>query len=210
MKEKDNIIDNFMKKVKDCENNVCPNVCLNEKNEIKKKTILERLVDLEKINGEKEDKINIITSKCKELEDKLNNQCRDADKETEVSDKNKIESDINKQAMNSESLNCDYCDFIGKTEGGLKTHMRFKHTKILHQLNWKHCTFCNFNCKTDTELNTHLATFKSTHNEANCRSTQNQFNSEISTMCDKGFILKTFDSANAQDYYLDQYKKQNK
>ena len=76
-----------MKKVKDCENNVRQNVHLNEKNEIKNKTILERLVDLEKINGEKEDKINIITSKCKELEDKLNNQCRDADKETEASDK---------------------------------------------------------------------------------------------------------------------------
>ena len=159
MKEKDNIIDNLTKKVKDCENYVRQNVRLNEKNEIKKRTILERLVDLEKINFEKEDKINIITSKYKELEDKLNKQCRDADEkynETEVSNKNEMESDINKQAMNIECLKCDYCDFIGKTDGGLKTHMRFKHKKILHQLNWKPCKFFNLNCKTYTDLNAHF------------------------------------------------------
>ena len=106
---------------------------MNEKNEKKKKTILERLVDLEKISAEKEDRITVITSNFKQLEDKLNKQYREKE-----SDGNKMESNINNQAMNIECLKCDYCDFIGKTEGGLKTHMRFKHTKILHQLNWKH------------------------------------------------------------------------
>ena len=91
----------------------------------------------------------------------------------EVSEKN-MESD--KQSMNIECLNCDYCDFIGKTEGGLKTHMRFKHTKILHQLSWKHCSFCNFNCKTETDMNNHMENFKSTHSQENYTSTQNQFN----------------------------------
>ena len=54
----------------------------------------------------------------------------------------------------------DYCDFIGKTEGGLKTHMRHKHTRILNQLSWKHCTFCNYNCKTESEMKTHMPEYK--------------------------------------------------
>ena len=35
------------------------------------------------------------------------------------------EVDLNREHQCLETLKCDYCDFIGKTKGGLKTHMRF-------------------------------------------------------------------------------------
>ena len=87
--------------------------------------------------------------------------------------------------------------------------MRFKHTKILNQLSWKHCKFCNFNCKNEIEMKTHITNYRSTHNQTNHNSTQKQFNSEISDMCDKGYILYTFDSEEAQHLYLDQHHQQN-
>jgi hypothetical protein len=50
-----------------------------------------------------------------------------------------LEIDIETQTKekHTECFKCRFCDFFGKSEGGLKTHMRFKHTKKMDQLNWK-------------------------------------------------------------------------
>ena len=53
-----------------------------------------------------------------------------------------------------------------------------------------------------------MENFKSTHSQENYTSTQYQFNSEISKMCEKGVILNTFDSVEAQDLYLEQHRRQ--
>ena len=101
-------------------------------------------------------------------------------------------------------MKCEYCDFIGKTEGGLKTHMRYKHTRIMNQQSWKHCTYCNFNCKTDSEMKVHESEYGATHSQKNNMNNSEQFSSEISKLSDNGYILYACQSAQARFQHFEQ------
>ena len=101
-------------------------------------------------------------------------------------------------------MKCDYCDFIGKTEGGLKTHMRFKHTRIMNQQNWKHCTFCNYNCKTESEMKVHMLEYEATHSQTNTKNNRGQLNAEISKLSDNGYTLYACELAEARRQHLEQ------
>ena len=127
----------------------------------------------------------------------------------EVSDNYNLETFENEQAEYLERLKCDYCDFIGKSEGGLKTHMRSKHTKILNQLDWKHCTFCNFNSKTESEIKTHMTHYRVTHSQTKNKNVF-ELKSELLEMSENGFILYSFDSAETQEQYLQQLEKNSR
>ena len=50
-------------------------------------------------------------------------------------------------------LDCEKCDFIAKSETGLKVHMQAKHTK---QMKVK-CKTCEFTCESKELLETHNA-----------------------------------------------------
>ena len=73
----------------------------------------------------------------------------------------------------------DYCDFIGKSEGGVLTHMRSKRAKIADQLNWKHCIFCNFNFKMESEMKTHMSSFTITHSQVKVKNNKSHLISEL-------------------------------
>ena len=124
----------------------------------------------------------------------------------EVSTNSNLENFENEQAKHIESLKCDYCDFIGKTEGGLKTHMRYKHTRIMNQLSWKHCTFCNYNCKTESEMEMHVSQYGATHSQTNIKNNSSILSSEISKLSDNGYILYACESAQARMQHFEQQK----
>ena len=128
----------------------------------------------------------------------------------EESSENTIrEIDFKRDEPCPESLKCDYCDFIGKTEGGLKTHMRFKHTRIMNQQNWKHCTFCNFNCKTESEMKTHVSEYGATHSQKNNKNNGLQLNNEIRKLTNNGYILFACESGQAQMTYFEQQQQKS-
>jgi hypothetical protein len=50
------------------------------------------------------------------------------------------------------SLQCEFCDFVGKTEGGLKTHIRKMHTTA--KAKQFKCWTCDFICERNADLTT--------------------------------------------------------
>ena len=62
---------------------------------------------------------------------------------------------------------CKCCDFVSNIEGGLKKHIRRKHTNKMNPFHWKSCTLCNFNCKSDRDMETHISEFKITPKRRN-------------------------------------------
>ena len=68
LNEKESILEDLKVKVKEYNTNVNKNILQNEKNQLKKKNILERLKDIEKISVEKDEKINFLTRKYENLE----------------------------------------------------------------------------------------------------------------------------------------------
>ena len=103
-----------------------------------------------------------------------------------------------------ESLKCQFCEFIGKNEGGIKTHMRFTHTKKMYQLNWNYCEFCNFNSKTESEMPTHISEFKITHRKQDYNQHIHQLNSELLRMSKRGLVSTNFQTAEHHNQYLSQ------
>ena len=111
---------------------------------MRKKNILDRLTELEIITNEKDEKINFLVSK----NDKL---CALLEKLT-VTDSNTYESSSVIPAQ-VKDLNCEKCDFVAKSEAGLKLHTQAKHTK---QSKFK-CKTCDFTCESKELLSTHNA-----------------------------------------------------
>ena len=68
-------------------------------------------------------------------------QCEQCDYETSSS--KELEDHNKKNHM--QRFPCDFCEFTAKNEGGLKTHMRAKHTRNMNWKNYKYCDWCNFN-----------------------------------------------------------------
>ena len=83
-----------------------------EKHLLRKKNILQRLVDLEEINIEKDTKINLLLEKVEKLENTI-----------DQSHNSKQCENVNK----CESINCEYCDFTAKNQRGLQLHVKAKH-----------------------------------------------------------------------------------
>ena len=108
-----------------------------------------------------------------------------------------------------ENIKCEYCDFAGKTEGELNTHIRRRHNNQINQHDWKLCDFCNFNCKYERELETHIHNFNFTHSRQNYNQNIQQVDREISEMSRRGFIMKTFQTAENQTKYLNRSSQEN-
>ena len=114
--------------IKDMETSLSDKICeiaelkekqsiVDEKNWNKKKNIIERLVELEKINCEKDNQILLLTERIELLEHK--NKTPDSQ-----------ESD-----NPCESFQCEYCDFVAKNQRGLQLHIKAKHEVKKVELN---------------------------------------------------------------------------
>ena len=57
-------------------------------------------------------------------------------------------------------LKCELCEFMSKSVGGLKAHIRLKHTSKTRD--WIHCKYCNYNSKLESDLEKHTKEFKFT------------------------------------------------
>ena len=84
----------------------------NQKNEARKKNILDRLTELEKITNEKDEKINFLINKNEKLDVLLEKL---------------IVTDT--YVLEVKNLKCETCDFVDKSVAGLKVHAQAKHTK---------------------------------------------------------------------------------
>ena len=86
-----------------------------ERYALKKKNILHRLEDLEKLNDEKDIAIRILYEKVEKLEFKLQEA-----------------QEIEPEDLEKNLIQCEYCDFPAKNERGLKLHNKAKHevTKV--------------------------------------------------------------------------------
>ena len=87
-----------------------------ERNMLKKKNILQRIEELEKLNDGKDIKIKVLVEKVENLENKAK----------EILENEPVH-------VNSPDLTtCEYCDFSTKSERRLKLHMKEKHeiTKV--------------------------------------------------------------------------------
>ena len=87
-----------------------------DKNLLKKRSILQRLVDIEEKNVEKDKTIEFLSERVESLEGKL--------KQVQESENNDVD--------NLKLVPCEYCDFSAKNQRGLKLHMNAKHevTKV--------------------------------------------------------------------------------
>ena len=120
--EKELIITNLIDKVKAVENAMTRN----EKIIPKKQNILDRLVELEKINTEKDERIKLLFINFDKLA-----KMRDDKQE--------------------DPLKCEKCEFVARNDVGLKVHVQAKHkvpTKVK-------CAMCNFTCESEELLKTH-------------------------------------------------------
>ena len=83
---------------------------------LKKRNILQRLVDIEEMNVEKDKTIKFLSERVESLEGKL--------KQVQESENNDVD--------NLKLVPCEYCDFSAKNQRGLKLHMNAKHevTKV--------------------------------------------------------------------------------
>ena len=97
-------------------NDIVKNNDTDEKNLLKKRNILQRLVDIEKTNTEKDKTVEFLCERVESLEEKL--------KQVQESENN----DVDKLKL----VLCEYCDFSAKNQRGLKLHMNAKHeiTKV--------------------------------------------------------------------------------
>ena len=75
---------------------------------------------------------------------------------------------------------------MGKTEGGLKTHVRTKHTKRT-----KYCIWCSFGSTEESVMENHIKQFKYTHTNDRNKLSDNKEKvlNEISYMSEMGFVL---------------------
>ena len=110
----------------------------NNQNAAKKKNILERLEELERVNSEKDDQIRDLTERLVELENKkleTNNIVEEGPKIFQISTINCTECDFNtklssdlEKHITDNHLSCEFCDFVGKNLTGLKIHIRRMHS----------------------------------------------------------------------------------
>ena len=94
---------------------------------VNKKNILERLQEVEKLNIEKNEKIENLTIKLDNLESEMKKQYLEA---FEVMTELVAECEDNEKFDELTSFSCPECDFVGKHLRGLRIHMTKKHLKL--------------------------------------------------------------------------------
>ena len=126
--EKEVIIDDLVDKVKEVENAMTRN----EKIVPKKQNILDRLLELEKVNLEKDERIELLIINFDKLAKNI---------------------DIQLVEKHRDPLKCEKCDFLAKNDVGLKVHTQAKHKELTKVK----CTRCDFTCESEELLMTHNA-----------------------------------------------------
>ena len=142
-------------------------------------------------------KLNILKKKDTEvhhLQEKLTN----LEKKIDIMEKN---VDLNVQEVvtvtnditctKPESLSdikCEKCDFIAKSEHGLKVHIKAKHTGK----NKFKCYTCDFSCETKLELTEHNDIYWNSHRMTFYPHKKRYYLEEIEKMKKDGFIVKEF------------------
>ena len=169
--KKDGAFENLLKRVDDLEANLCEQD--------------KQIEEIKAKSKKKDEVINTLAEKLESLNEKVNSlEINVGETETEQTSCNpsarinycdkctyetEIESDLEKHKLETHPalFNCEFCDFVGKNEGGLKTHITRKHTKKMNQQNVIHCNFCNFNCNSEKDMETHMSEFRNTHSRRN-------------------------------------------
>ena len=87
---------------------------IDERNNLKKKNIMERVEDLERVNKEIDDIIEFFKTKLEDIQKKI---MTPGDEEVENSEK---------------MVHCEFCDFAAKNQRGMQLHIKAKHdiTKV--------------------------------------------------------------------------------
>ena len=88
---------------------------------------------MQRINVENDEKLSILTRKCVNLREKVKQKPTKTGETMSIPLLQNSTSIVHLEMFEHdthEKLLCDYCDFIGKPEGGLKTNMRFKLTNL--------------------------------------------------------------------------------
>ena len=111
MREYDDKIKEYDDKIDALENNI-RDMETSERHLVRKKNILQRLVDLEKTDVEKDTKINLLLEKVEKLEEVI----------SQTNNSKQCES-----GNRCESIQCEYCDFAAKNQRGLQLHVKAKH-----------------------------------------------------------------------------------
>ena len=147
------------------------------------KAISEKEKEIEIIKGNALKKFEVLEKTLAKSSTNSLNSCK------ECSYKTNLDHDLEQHIRENhvKILNCEFCDFVGKTEGGLKTHMRKKHTRNVR--NWSTCSFCNFSSKYESEMIAHLNKFKYTHIIEKINEYTYQMNQEIAEMKKDGYML---------------------
>ena len=94
---------------------------------LKKKNIFERLQEVEKVNVEKDEKIEMLTVKLEKFECEMKKQYLEA---FEIMSELVAECEDNEKFDELTSFSCPECDFVGKHLRGLRIHMTKKHLKL--------------------------------------------------------------------------------
>ena len=146
-------------------------VNINKMSPVEMKEILEKLESMNKTIQDKDKVINELVEKVKILEEKIfgrDNEPKNCLEETEM------DSTFFNPSV---GFNCEKCDFIAKSKGGLKVHVKAKHTEIKEMkdqsseiLNLENndlceneienplkCNECEYVAQTNEDLNTHMA-----------------------------------------------------
>ena len=161
----------------------------------------EKIVRLEKASSKKDDTIKQVTEEIESIKGNALKKFETIEKTLAKSStyslksckecdyKTNKEHDLDQHITEThvKVLHCEFCEFVGKTEGGLKTHMRMKHTR--NARNWTTCSFCNFSSKYESEIIAHVNKYKCTHRMEKITEYTYKMNQEIVEMKKDGYIL---------------------
>ena len=89
----------------------------------------------------------------------------------------------------NQKLRCDYCEFVGKNIGGLKTHTRRMHSNATNCFS---CEFCTFTAKTEREVKEHTSKWNMTHSGIDFNENYEGVNYEIFALKQMGLVLLGF------------------
>ena len=96
---------------------------------------------------------------------------------------------ISETNLERHKLKCEYCDFVGKSIGGLKTHTRRMHNTAT---NCYLCEFCTFTAKTKNEVKEHTTKWNITHSKMDFNLHYEEVNCEMFALKQIGLVLLGF------------------
>ena len=96
---------------------------------------------------------------------------------------------MNTLSNQSDNLICDYCEFVGKNVGGLKTHTRRMHSNATNCFS---CEFCTYTAKTEREVKEHTGKWNITHSYIDFNENYEEVNYEIFALKQMGMVLLGF------------------